>query len=68
MLKELVVEDEEMIRKGIVLAVDWAALDCVVVGEAKDGRVRRIRPNARPRQMNATANNATKPTDDAQEP
>ena len=34
MLKVLVVEDEEMIRKGIVLAVDWAALDCVVVGEA----------------------------------
>ena len=32
MLKVLVVEDEEMIRKGIVLAVDWAALDCVVVG------------------------------------
>lgn len=29
MLKVLVVEDEEMIRKGIVLAVDWAALDCV---------------------------------------
>lgn len=26
MLKVLVVEDEEMIRKGIVLAVDWAAL------------------------------------------
>ena len=37
MLKVLVVEDEEMIRKGIVLAVDWAALDCVVVGEAADG-------------------------------
>ena len=27
MLKVLVVEDEELIRKGIVLAVDWAALD-----------------------------------------
>ena len=37
MLKVLVVEDEEMIRKGIVLAVDWAALDCVVVGEAANG-------------------------------
>ena len=31
MLKVLVVEDEEMIRKGIVLAVDSAAMDCVVV-------------------------------------
>ena len=37
MLKVLVVEDEEMIRKGIVLAVDWAAPDCVVVGEAANG-------------------------------
>ena len=37
MLKVLVVEDEEMIRTGIVLAVDWAALDCVVVGEASNG-------------------------------
>lgn len=37
MLKVLVVEDEEMIRRGIVLAVDWAALDCVVAGEASNG-------------------------------
>ena len=37
MLKVLVVEDEEMIRKGIVLAIDWAALGCVVVGEAANG-------------------------------
>ena len=37
MLKVLIVEDEEMIRKGIVLTVDWAALDCVVVGEATNG-------------------------------
>ena len=33
MLKVLIVEDEELIRKGIVLTVDWAAMDCVVVGE-----------------------------------
>lgn len=50
MLKVLVVEDEEMIRKGIVLAVDWAALDCVVVGEATNGlealeSVERLHPN-----------------------
>lgn len=37
MQKVLVVEDEELIRKGIVLAVDWAALDCVVAAEAANG-------------------------------
>ena len=46
----LVVEDEEMIRKGIVLAVDWKALDCTVVGEAANGlegldAARRLRPD-----------------------
>ena len=37
MMRVMVVEDEEMIRKGIVMAVDWAALDCIVVGEAAHG-------------------------------
>ena len=50
MLKVLVVEDEEMIRRGIVLAVDWAALDCVVAGEAANGEealeaVERLNPS-----------------------
>ena len=33
MLK-VVVEDEELVRKGIVLTVDWAGAGCAVVGEA----------------------------------
>lgn len=37
MLKVLIVEDEEMIRRGIVLTVDWSSLDCVVVAEASNG-------------------------------
>lgn len=37
MIKVLVVEDEEMIRKGIVLTVDWESLGCTVVGEAANG-------------------------------
>lgn len=37
MLKVLVVDDESMVRKGIVLGFDWAALDCVIVGEATNG-------------------------------
>ena len=50
MLKVLIVEDEEMIRKGIVLTVDWTALDCVVVGEATNGAqgleaARRLEPS-----------------------
>ena len=50
MLKVLIVEDEEMIRKGIVLTVDWAALDCMVVGETANGvqgleAARRLEPS-----------------------
>ena len=37
MLKVLVVEDEELIRKGIVLTVDWEELGCVIAGEASNG-------------------------------
>lgn len=37
MYKVIVVEDEELVRKGIVLATDWASLNCVVVGEAANG-------------------------------
>ena len=37
MIKLVVVEDEALVRQGLVLAVDWAALDCVVVGEAANG-------------------------------
>lgn len=37
MIKVLVVDDEELVRKGIVLQTDWRALDCVVVAEAADG-------------------------------
>jgi len=36
-IKVLVVEDEMFIRRGIVLTVDWAALDCMVVAEASNG-------------------------------
>ena len=31
MMRVMVVEDEEMIRKGIVMAVDWAALDLSLI-------------------------------------
>lgn len=38
MYRVLVVEDEEMIRKGIIYTFNWIESDCVVVGEACDGR------------------------------
>ncbi|MBD5161268.1 MAG: response regulator [Oscillibacter sp.] len=50
MLKVLIVDDEALVRRGIVLGVDWAARDCVVVGEAANGEegiaaVERYKPN-----------------------
>ena len=34
MLKVLIVDDEAVVRRGIVLGIDWASLGCAVVGEA----------------------------------
>lgn len=38
MLKVLIVDDEAVVRRGIVLGIDWASLGCAVVGEAANGR------------------------------
>lgn len=50
MLKVLIVDDEVLVRRGIVLGVDWASMGCVVVGEAANGEeglaaVERFSPN-----------------------
>lgn len=37
MFKILVVDDESLVRKGIVMETDWASLDCMVVAEAANG-------------------------------
>jgi len=37
MLKVLVVEDEDFIRKGLVYTYDWLSQNCIVAGEAADG-------------------------------
>lgn len=37
MLKVLIVEDEEIIRKGLVFSINWLSMDCIVAGAAKDG-------------------------------
>lgn len=37
MYKVIVVEDETMVRRGIILTIDWTALGCVIAGEAANG-------------------------------
>lgn len=36
MIRVLMVDDEPLVRRGIVAGVDWAALGCEVVGEAPE--------------------------------
>ena len=36
LLKVLIVEDEEVIRKGLEFAIDWMAMGCRVIGTAPD--------------------------------
>ena len=50
MYKILVVEDEDIIRKGLVYMVDWTKLNCIVAGEARDGieglkKIRELKPD-----------------------
>jgi len=50
MLKVLVIDDEAVVRRGIMLGVDWAARGCVLVVEASNGEeglaaVERYSPN-----------------------
>src|SRR5699024_435158 len=37
MYKVLIIEDEEMIRKGLMYSIDWFKYNCVVIGEATNG-------------------------------
>ena len=37
MTRVVVVEDEQILRKGLLLSVDWQAIGCTVVGEAGNG-------------------------------
>lgn len=38
MLRVLIVEDEEIIRRGLLSTIDWAGMGCEIVGDAADGR------------------------------
>ena len=37
LLKVVIVEDEEIIRKGLTFALNWLDMGCIIVGTAKDG-------------------------------
>lgn len=37
MYKVVVIEDEEAIRKGIIMSIDFSSLNCMLVGEASNG-------------------------------
>lgn len=50
MYKVVVVEDEKLVRQGIVLGTDWSKINCMVAGEAEDGErgieaIRKYRPD-----------------------
>ena len=50
MYKVLLVEDEEIIRKGLMYLMDWETEGCVIIGEAGDGaegaeKIRQMRPD-----------------------
>ncbi|WP_053985841.1 response regulator transcription factor [Niameybacter massiliensis] len=38
MLKIIIVEDEWIIRKGLISTIDWLEMGCSIVGEASDGQ------------------------------
>ena len=43
MYKVIVIDDEMLVRRGIVMETDWQALNCVVVAEWKPcGNIIRI--------------------------
>ncbi len=37
MLKILIVDDETVVRRGVMLGVDWGQIGCAIVGEAANG-------------------------------
>lgn len=50
MYKVVVVEDESIVRQGIVRSTNWSSLDCMVIGEAENGEagyeiIKRLNPD-----------------------
>ncbi len=50
MLRILIAEDEDIIRKGLIYTTDWLSMGCVVVGEAANGldgveKIKELKPD-----------------------
>ena len=50
MIKIIVVEDEMLVKKGLILTTDWQKYDCEVVGEASNGlegmdKIAKVKPD-----------------------
>lgn len=50
MIRCIIAEDEQILRRGLVLTTDWKALGCELIGEAQDGNealtlIRRLKPD-----------------------
>lgn len=50
MIRVVIVEDEEIIRKGLINTIDWIEKDCNIVGEAINGldgleKIRELKPD-----------------------
>ena len=38
MYKVVIVENEKIVRKGLILTIDWQEMDAIIVGEASNGQ------------------------------
>lgn len=50
MYKVVVIEDESIVRRGIIQSIDWNSVNCMVMGEAEDGikgveLIKRVHPD-----------------------
>jgi len=37
MLKIVIIENERLVRKGLILTFDWEEMDSIIIGEASNG-------------------------------
>lgn len=50
MFDVVIVEDEDIIRQGLIYTIDWASMGCRIAGSARDGAegiqvIRAVRPD-----------------------